>query len=186
LHLPQLLETLGIRSLTAEAREDERWYEKLYDRALQVSGGHEPCHSAVCRRISFMYGPLYRHEMLNEATHEALPEMFGVASVRAVDHLALMTRTGHVVDSKGNETYMPGLQLLSLPLCFIAGERDECLLAESTQRTYESLCKSNGKDWYTLHVIPGYGHSDCIFGKDAVRDVYPRIVAHLERTSISG
>ena len=31
-------------------------------------------------------------------------------------------------------------------------------------------------------VIPGYGHIDCIFGKNAVKDVYPFIVEHLEAT----
>ena len=33
------------------------------------------------------------------------------------------------------------------------------------------------------YVVPGYGHIDCIFGRNAVNDVYPKIVEHLEQTA---
>ena len=36
--------------------------------------------------------------------------------------------------------------------------------------------------FYRRHEIPGYGHIDCIFGKNAATDVFPLIVDHLERT----
>jgi cholesterol oxidase len=29
-------------------------------------------------------------------------------------------------------------------------------------------------------VIPGYGHLDCIFGKNAAADVYPVILRYLD------
>jgi len=32
-------------------------------------------------------------------------------------------------------------------------------------------------------VIPDYGHIDCIFGKNAVKDVYPLILQHLDETA---
>jgi cholesterol oxidase len=32
--------------------------------------------------------------------------------------------------------------------------------------------------------VPGYGHIDCMFGKDAVVDVYPIILGHLEKTAL--
>lgn len=33
------------------------------------------------------------------------------------------------------------------------------------------------------HVIPDYGHIDCIFGKNAVKDVYPLILQQLDETA---
>jgi cholesterol oxidase len=30
-------------------------------------------------------------------------------------------------------------------------------------------------------VIPGYGHIDCIFGKDAAEDIYPLILNALDQ-----
>jgi cholesterol oxidase len=32
---------------------------------------------------------------------------------------------------------------------------------------------------YERHLIPGYGHIDCMFGKNAPVDVYPVIVQYL-------
>jgi cholesterol oxidase len=38
-------------------------------------------------------------------------------------------------------------------------------------------------DRYERHVIDGYGHIDCIYGKDAARDVYPIVSDFLDRTA---
>ena len=32
-------------------------------------------------------------------------------------------------------------------------------------------------------VIPDYGHIDCIFGKNAAVEVYPHVLAHLDKTA---
>jgi cholesterol oxidase len=37
-----------------------------------------------------------------------------------------------------------------------------------------------GAERYERHVIPGYGHLDCIFGKNAAVDVYPVIARYLD------
>jgi cholesterol oxidase len=125
---------------------------------------------------------LYEHAQLNEATHQALHEMFGVANIHALEHLALLVRTKHLVDAKGNEVYMAHLDRLKLPICFIHGAENQCFLPVSTELTYNALREANGKDLYSRHVIPGYGHIDCIYGNDAVKDVYPYMLEHLEAT----
>ena len=52
----------------------------------------------------------------------------------------------------------------------------------STARTVDVLSARNGSSLYSRVVIPDYGHIDCIFGKNAARDVYPHIVEHLDAT----
>jgi cholesterol oxidase len=32
-------------------------------------------------------------------------------------------------------------------------------------------------------VIPGYSHMDCFIGRDAVKDVYPVVMAELDKTN---
>jgi cholesterol oxidase len=184
LHLPDLLEKLGIDSLTSEARSDEKWYERLFDRALAAfpMQDEEECTSAVCHRISFLYALLYEHDQLNTPTHEALHEMFGIANIKAFEHLALMVREGRLVTADGKDAYMPHLDRLALPITFIHGAENMCFLPESTARTVELLREANGPTWYQRHVVPNYGHIDCIFGRDASRDVYPLIVKHLDAT----
>jgi cholesterol oxidase len=189
LHLPSFLDALGIDSLNAYVDNHADWLSRLYDKALQLYPIEleERCNSAVCHRITFMYSLLYEHDQLNTATHEALHEMFGVANMRIFEHLALMTRQGHLADAKGRDVYLPhpdgrSLERLAIPIAFIHGAENFCFLPESTERTFNLLCEANGKNLYKRHVIPNYGHIDCIFGKNAVKDVYPFILEHLEAT----
>jgi len=183
LHLPEFLDKLGIKSLTAYVDTHADWKERLYDRTLDLYPVGQACDSPVCHRITFMYAPLYRHETLNEATHNALHEMFGIANMEAFEGLALMTRKGHLVSATGEDIYLPHLERLAIPITFIHGAMNECFLPESTEITFNLLGEKNGKGLYTRHVIPGYGHIDSIYGKNAVNDVYPYILDHLESTA---
>jgi cholesterol oxidase len=183
LHLPSALAALGVNSLTAYASKNENWFSRLYDEALKLypEQAEEHCNDAVCHRISFMYGLLYKHEQLNEATHAgALHEMFGIGNIKAFEHLATMVRKGQLVNFNGDDIYLPYLDRLAIPITFIHGAENACYLPESTRKTFELLCKTNGSHLYSRSVIPGYGHIDCIFGKNAAADVYPFILHHLE------
>lgn len=182
LHLPAFLEALGVESLTAYAGTNDDWSSRLYDRFLEVfpDDNQDKCSSAVCHRISFMYSLLYEHDLLNSSTHDALHEMFGVANVHALEHMALMVRAGALCSADGEDIYLPHLERLSIPMTFIHGAENSCFLPESTAKTMELLARSNGAHLYQRHVVPSYGHIDCIFGKRAVFDVYPLILRHLE------
>ncbi|HZT32890.1 MAG TPA: alpha/beta fold hydrolase [Bryobacteraceae bacterium] len=184
LHLPEFLNKLGIKSLTAYVDTHADWKERVYDAALNLYPIEirERCNSPVCHRITFMYAPLYQHEQLNQITHDTLHEMFGIANMSTFEHLALLTRTGHLVNAAGQDTYLPHLERLAIPIRFIHGEQNHCFLPESTEITYNLLRQHNGESLYSRQVIPGYGHIDCIFGKDAARDVYPHILDHLDAT----
>ena len=183
LHLPEFLDKLGVPTLSAYTDTHENWASALYDRALDLYPVGENCQSPVCHRITFMYAPLYRHEQLNESTHEALHEMFGVANIRAFEGLALMTRKGHIVAADGAEAYLPQISRMAVPILFLHGEQNECFLPESTEITSNLLRQKNTPSLYTHSVIPGYGHIDCIFGKNAAQDIYPLIANHLEATA---
>jgi cholesterol oxidase len=180
--MPSALAALGVDSLTAYADSHEKWFSRLYDEALKLypTQAGEHCNDAVCHRISFMYALLYEHEQLNEATHTALHEMFGIGNMRAFEQLATMVRKGQVVSFKGEDVYLPHLDRLAIPISFIHGAQNACFLPESTRKTFDLLCQTNGANLYSRSVIPGYGHIDCIFGKNAAVDVYPFILHHLE------
>ncbi len=118
LHLPEFLDHLGIKSLTAYVDNHADWWNKLYDDGLRLYPVplDNLCNNPVCHRITFMYAPLYEHAQLNDVTHEdALHEMFGIANIKAFDQIALMTRKGHIVAADGSEAYMPNLKRLAIP-----------------------------------------------------------------------
>ena len=182
LHLPSLLDTLGVDSLTAYVDAHSNWLDRLYDGALRLypQEMEERTNSAVDKRITFMYGQLWELDQLNTATHDNLHELFGVANIACFEHLARMLREGHIVDSAGHDVYLPHLDRLAIPITIVHGAENQTFLPASTEITYRMLCARNGPDLYQRHLIAGYGHIDCIFGKNAHRDVYPHIVAALD------
>jgi cholesterol oxidase len=183
---PNLLGLLGVDALTAEFDEHD-WTDRFYDKALSMYPleDEEKCDNPVCRRITFMYSLLYEHDQLSEETHDNLEELFGSSNMTAFKQLGLMARKKHIVAADGSEAYLPHMDRLQLPITFIHGAENACFLPRSTEITYEYLREHYGEDRYRRHVIPNYGHIDCIFGKDAHRDVFPYIVEHLERDEAS-
>jgi cholesterol oxidase len=184
LRTPEALEKLGIASLDAAPRSPVEWSDHLLDAALRLYpvALEEQCLNTVCRRITFMYSLLYEHDQLNDATHDALGEMFGIATMTAFKELTAVVRAGQIVDAHGNDVYLPHLERMAIPIRFIHGEENACYLPESTARTFEALRKRNDPSLYSRYVIPRYGHIDCIFGKNASIDVYPLIAEHLDAT----
>jgi cholesterol oxidase len=184
LHLPELLDHLGVRSLTAYRDKHANWRERLFDDALRLYpiAHDQHCSSEVCHRISFMYSLLYNHANLSPGFHDNLQELFGLCNIKAFDHLAEMVRAGHVVAADGSDIYLPHLTRMALPIAFIHGAQNRCFLPQSTQITIDALCAANEPTLYSRHVIENYGHIDCIFGRNAVTDVFPHILAHLEKT----
>jgi cholesterol oxidase len=186
LHFPDFLNKLGIKSLTAYAAQNENWLEKLYDEGLKLPAmlfAQGMCNSATCHRITFMYASLYSHAQLNEQTHENLHELFGVANMNSFEHIAKIGRHHQLVDFAEQDVYLPHIDRLNLPIAFIHGAANHCFLPEGTEKTYEVLRSRFNPDQYSRYVIPDYGHIDCIFGKNAAQDVYPHILAHLEKTN---
>jgi len=144
----------------------------------------EGCSSASCHRATHLYGPLFEHLQLSRATHETLHELFGLADTRTLAHLATIVRCGQVVRSDGSDAYLPHVGRLAVPTLFLHGGENAVYPPEGTRRSFVQLSRSNGAGLYGRHVLPDYGHLDCILGQHAVRDVYPLMLAHLERTAI--
>lgn len=186
LRVPWFFGLLRLRAVDVTARErDPRWLralDRVLYRLLPLSG-RASSDNATSNRITALYGPLYERDQLDDATfHEALPEMFGEANVAALAQLALIARRRRIVDAGGRDAYLPRLDALDIPVCFIHGAENRCFLPRSTRKTHRLLQRRFGPEKYARHVIPKYGHLDCIVGKDAVRDVYPLIRAHLDAT----
>lgn len=185
LHLPDLLHDMGISTLTAYTDSNASWEERLYDEFIKLYADHsqEFCTDPSCQRMCFMFGPLIEHAQLNDATHSATIEMFGTANVRSYQQLSLMINKNRVLNAKGEDVYMPGIHNLNIPITFIHGEKNGLFHVASTHDTYELLCKTNGPEKYQHHVIKKYGHNDCMYGKNASKDVFPIALKHFEESN---
>lgn len=153
-----------------------------------VMATHWECRNPVCRMVSFTYGSgrpaLWRHENLNEATHEWLRGEFGPAPMSFFAQMDECVKAGQLVSVSHRpgllDRYADAAPRTDARFALFTGSKNLCFLPESQERTYEFLSRHRpGKD--SLHVIPGYGHLDVFFGVNAHRDVFPQMLAELER-----
>ncbi len=181
-HLANFLSAIQVRTLTTDLHDDPSWVERIGDELLKLyPAGRERCANPVCHRILFMYGEVFDHDQINEATHQALHEVFGVANLKTLEQISVMLRTGHAVAADGAERYLSHPENLRLPIAFMHGENNRLFVPEGSARTLEFLREHNDPDLYTRHIVAGYAHMDCFIGAHADRDVYPWIVSELER-----
>ena len=185
LYLPSLSAAMGIKTVTTYTDSNAGWQHRLFDwfNKFYPIKAEERCNSPVCRRITSTFGPLYEHDQLSSSTHDTLHEMFGVVNITAFRQMGRIARKGHLVSVKGENSYLPHLDRLAFPIAFVHGEENDCVLPKSTETTYNLLREKNGDELYSRYLVPNYGHVDCIVGKNAVNDVYPFILKHLETTA---
>jgi len=90
-YLPSFVKSLGAYSLA-----DPTVSSAVFRFLSTVTFGRLcPSGSETCDHISWMYGPLWQHENLNEETHANLRELFGFVNLRIVEHLADLVRANH-------------------------------------------------------------------------------------------
>ena len=156
------LHVVDIRSDGSE--EARRMDALLY--GLPVPAGEE-CNNPVCKRIFSIFGPSFTHSQLNHETHVALEDMFGRIATKSFEQLAAILRRGEVVDAQGNNTYLPNVSKLALPISFIAGEHNAIFFPETSSRTYRWLCAHNDPGLYQRKVFEDYAHMDLFIGRSA-------------------
>jgi len=182
LDLGQLLTAAHVETLTTDF-DSQKLQDRLVDSVLKMFPSGEQCTSAVCRRILGIYGDVYKHAMLNDATHRAIHEMFGVANTTTFNHIAKMVRAEKIVDKDGGDTYLTdaNLKRLAIPITFLHGAENHLFLPEGSMRTLKTLAQANDATLYDRIEFPNYAHMDCYMGRDAARDIFPTIVSALDR-----
>jgi hypothetical protein len=179
-----------VRPLTAYV--SPRWGEHAPTptaRAItaMVRLSHHECDNTVCKLVSFTYGSgrpaLWRHENLDEATHEWLRGEFADVPLSFFRQMDRCVRRGHLVAVDGIDG-LPSDFASRAPetqarVAFFAGRESRCFLPESQARSHRHFC-SFGRDDHTLRIIPGYSHLDVFIGRNAARDVFALILHELE------
>ena len=149
---------------------------------------HHECDNSVCKLVSFTYGigfpTLWRHENLNDETHEWVKQEFAAVPGTFFNQIARSANKGYLISVDG----MKGLpaDFVSQPpetdarFAFIAGEMNRCFLSASQEKTF-GFFEAQREGYHSLRIIPQYGHLDIFMGKDAVRDTFPIILEELDR-----
>jgi len=149
---------------------------------------HHECDHTVCRMVSFTYGAgfpaLWSHENITDATHDWIDGEFADVPFSFFMQMRRSIMRGHLVT---NEAFpqLPASAVAQPPqtdarFVLLAGNDNKCFLPDSQRRTFAFL-DGPRPGHHTLRVLPGYGHLDVLFGRNAVRDTYPTILTELAR-----
>ncbi|KAJ4992841.1 glucose-methanol-choline oxidoreductase [Stagonosporopsis vannaccii] len=165
------------------------WIQILLDQILRfypTGSRKEICNSAVCHRCDLPFGRCWSHANLNHATHARLGELFDGIHMNFLSHLSRMgaassnhirTNIPEFVDlvTPANMRRFSGLKI-----CFLSGGDNAVWLPAATKKSFDMFRQTFPHGDYERFVLPGYGHLDCWMGKNAHKDVYPRITHHIQ------
>lgn len=149
---------------------------------------HHECDNGVCKMASYAYGSgkptLWRHENLNDATHDWLADEFAEVPLTFFAQIAKCVKAGRLLSVEGRPE-LPADLTAAAPrtearFALLTGDKNACFKPESQQRTFEWF-EGHAPGRHSMHVLPGYGHLDVFMGQDAARDTFPTIIAELER-----
>jgi predicted alpha/beta hydrolase len=150
------------------------------------------CREPVCQMANFTYGAggnvLWDHANLDPPTHRWIAREFGSVPTSFFKQISRCVNAGHLVTVDGAAD-LPADAVAAPPRnrprwTLVAGSANRCFLPSSQRRTHEWLERLEpGR--HAFVELPGYTHLDVFFGRDAHRDVYPRVVEAL-RAGTSG
>jgi hypothetical protein len=154
-----------------------------------VRATHHECDNPVCKHSSFVYGTgsptLWRHENLNERTHEWIKGEFAAVPLSFFRQMADCIAEGHL-RSTGVYEQLPRNFVAQAPktsarILFLCGERNACFVSEGMARTYDFF-EQHAPGRHDFQQVAGYGHLDIFIGQNAAQEVLPLIVDELGKT----
>jgi cholesterol oxidase len=160
-----------------------------------ISAFHPECKESACHMQSFMWASgrpgFFMHENLAPETHrhDRLADLNGASTVHYYRHIRKMVKAGKAVRFDARDPKLKALPTdflakageITTPILFTTGDHNR-IFTDSNVVCHALLSKFV-PDRHELEVLPGYGHIDPVLGKDAHKQVYPRILVHFKKHS---
>jgi hypothetical protein len=153
-----------------------------------VRATHHECNNPVCKHSSFTFGAgfptLWRHENLDDATHEWLKGEFAAVPMTFFQEMGKCIKAGHLVSSgkydKLPQNFVGQAPRTDARFVFLAGQYNDCFVPASQARTFDFFDR-HAPGRHGFYELADYGHLDVFIGKHAVRDTFPLILDELGR-----
>lgn len=172
--------------------EGQDWPEQLrraYEAwpACLLPVGHAPG-DEVYRRATFMFGAPYQRALVADGVHARVANLFGRMHLRLFLQAGQCLRRGFAAAFDAPEVgpgadaarrqYLDPKWFEHTRVTLVTGKSNHLWHRESVDKMYEWL-RNETRAEHRKHVLPRYGHQDLLWGRDAVRDVFPLIDAGL-------
>ena len=173
----------------------------------RASRARQASHPRVALRACHgIYGRLFEHAQLNDATLERLGDYLGHIRYKTYQQTIYYATMRRLTDKAGSNlvTYQNIRQRMNFPICFLHGMKNEVFDKRTSERSFDLLASifwpaDLKKLWrknperrykYSLYrkgrslrivEVHNFGHQDCMIGRRAHKKVYPQISAFLEQ-----
>ncbi len=154
-----------------------------------------PCGNPTCQVANFMYGSgwdvLFRHVDDNgdpwvvDPVHEWSGREVGYTPLSLIAQVAESSRHGYIVPSPTPPPGTPPAYLATPPktraqITFMAGDHNNMFRWQGQHRAARFFDESVGRGQADFVVLPGFGHLDTFWARDALEVSFPVIKAGLE------
>lgn len=183
---PGLLGDLFDRLAMALARYNEAGIEGMTSDAVCHEHAHHDLEQSrlierlICDRMTVLYGRMWKHGNLDPRTHRDFREIIGPAPPAVYRQLYHLNRRERVTDRHGENAYLTADRLRThwtAHTLLLHGEDSEVFNPQSARRSAAGLkAFLPAEVAVRLKCLPGFGHMDVIFARQAALEVYPRIV----------
>ncbi|KAI9840114.1 MAG: hypothetical protein M1837_001918 [Sclerophora amabilis] len=184
--MASVYKTLVGQWFSCSSSKQDSMIQRVLNQALRfypVGSKAEICNSVACHRSELVFGRLWTHRNLNEATHANVSKFLGGTSMTSLQQLMDMGEHSTVTDNGGTSlvTNDNVARLRGVPILLFSGSENAVYGAVSTTLSYSRLRQQLLADDYEREVFAGKGHLDCWMGADAYTTVYPRVKEHVDR-----
>lgn len=162
---------------------------------------HDGTGYAVCNRMTLFYGQEWLHGNLDERTHAQLSGLVGTAGIEVFRQLFFMALRGRLTDRDGENSYLTQPRVdanWNFPTLFAHGSDNRVFDVRSAVQAWKrmrwaQLGRGSGVPQEVRLFVPEgrCGHMDFLFGIEAERTVYPKLLEYLRapeafRSSVQG
>ena len=141
--------------------------------------------AATRHRMDILYGRDFQLANISDAVLNDIDEHFGPLSLKTLSQAMQLARNGGIATPQGDNLYLDPRRMAALlarfPVMSVHG-RDNALSDIRGLYRFKAFIDALGPEAsrrFTHHIIDGYGHQDCLIGKNAPVDVFPHIVGFL-------
>ncbi len=167
------------------------WLPRLIAKAVGLA--HLECNDDACNLVSFTWGSgfpaIFQHDKMSRVTHDRLSDLFGPIAMPYFRNVrsGLLSNNTFVRYSKKPEharlpdRYIDNVGEVTVPTLLLAGRHNH-IFPGANKLTHE-LITHKGVAGYEYREFPDYGHQDVFMGKDCDTEIFPAVLAFLDRVS---
>ncbi|XWS59460.1 hypothetical protein CRYUN_Cryun08bG0123800 [Craigia yunnanensis] len=141
---------------------------------------YERCTCNECEVFSGIFGNTFWHQNITPTMHQWLNKQSTTTlPMAAFPHLRKICKSGFIVDSKGNNSYLIHPERMALSTLYISGGRSILVTPETSFLANKYMKLHQPGFRHERVVVDGYGHSDLMIGEESSKDVFPHILSHI-------